>query len=159
MTRCAAVGCKHSTLSLWFVVTVCSLRFSFPNAVMSSRVQRACAVLYCHLWHARLYHIFFFSHFLINGTIFGKKIIYHHHHHISVMELGNLLTRSCLTCPEVSSKVCHDSFCQLGISVSLPWVIYYGTFFLHVVSSFSCIPLICLKLVLFLLPLQFVHLI
>jgi hypothetical protein len=47
---------------------------------------------------------------------------YHHHHHISVMELGHLLTRSGLTYPEVSSKVCHDSFCQLGNSVSLPWV-------------------------------------
>jgi len=83
---------------------------------------------------------------------------FHHHHHISVMELGHLLTRSGLTYPEVSSKVCHDSFCQLGNSVSLPWVIYYGAFYLHVVSSFSCIPVICLKLVLFLIPLQFVHL-
>ena len=45
---------------------------------------------------------------------------HHHHHHISVMEFGHLLTRSGLTCPEVSSKVCHDSFCQLGNSVSLP---------------------------------------
>ena len=33
------------------------------------------------------------------------------------MELGHLLTRSGLTCPEVFSKVCHDSFCQLGNSV------------------------------------------
>ena len=80
------------------------------------------------------------------------------HHRISVMELGHLLTRSGLTYPEVSSKVCHDSFCQLGNSVSLPWVIYYGAFYLHVVSSFSYIPVICLILVLFLIPLQFVHL-
>jgi hypothetical protein len=79
-------------------------------------------------------------------------LIYHHHHHISVMELGHLLTRSGLTYPEVSSKVCHDSFCQLGNSVSLPWVIYYEAFYLHVVSSFSCIPVVCLKLVLFLIP-------
>jgi hypothetical protein len=48
-----------------------------------------------------------------------------HHHHISVMELGHLLTRSDLTYPEVSSEVCHSSFCQLGNNVSLPWVIYY----------------------------------
>jgi len=82
----------------------------------------------------------------------------YHHHHISVMELGHLLTRSGLTYPEVSSKVCHDSFCQLWNSVSLPWVIYYKTFYLHVVSSFSCIPVICLKLVLFFIPLQFVYL-
>jgi len=40
--------------------------------------------------------------------------------------VGHLLTRSGLTYPEVSSKVCHDSFCQSGNSVSLPWVIYYG---------------------------------
>jgi hypothetical protein len=83
---------------------------------------------------------------------------HHHHHHISVMELGHLLTRSGLTYPEVSSKVCHDSFCQLGNSISLLWVIYYGAFYLHVVSSFSYIPVIYLKLVLFLIPLQFVHL-
>jgi len=83
---------------------------------------------------------------------------YHHHHHISVMELGHLLTRSGFTYPEVSSNVCHNSFCQLGNSVSLTWVIYYGAFYLHVVSSFSYIPVICLKLVLFLIPLQFVYL-
>jgi len=72
--------------------------------------------------------------------------IHHHHHHISVMELGHLLTRAGLTYPEVFSKICHDSFCQLGNSVSLPWIIYYETFYLHVVSSFSRIPVICLKL-------------
>ena len=41
---------------------------------------------------------------------------------IYLMELGHLLTRSGLTYPEVSSKVCLDSFCQLGNSVSSPWV-------------------------------------
>jgi hypothetical protein len=75
----------------------------------------------------------------------------HNHHHISVMELGHLLTRSVLTYPEVSSKVCHDSFCQLENSVSLPLAIYYEAFYLRVVSSFSCIPVICPKLVLYLL--------
>ena len=35
-----------------------------------------------------------------------------------------MLTRSGLTYPEISSKVCHDSFCQLENSVSLPWVMY-----------------------------------
>jgi hypothetical protein len=74
---------------------------------------------------------------------------HHHHHYISVMELGLLLTRSGFTYPEVSSKVCYDSFCQLGYSVSLPWVIYNGAFYLNVVSSFSYIQMICLKLVLF----------
>ena len=80
-----------------------------------------------------------------------------HHHDISVMELGHLFTRSGLTYPEVFSKVCHDSFCQLGNSVSLPWVIYYEAFYLHVVSSFSCIPVIRPKLALFLIPLQFLY--
>jgi len=73
------------------------------------------------------------------------------------MQLGHLLTRSGLTYPEVFSKVYHDSFCQLDSSISLPWVISFDAFYLHVVSSFSCIPLICPKLVLFLAPLQFVH--
>jgi hypothetical protein len=66
---------------------------------------------------------------------------HHHHHHISVMELGHLLTRSGLTYMEASSKVCHDSFCHLENSVSLPWVNYHEAFYLHVVSSFSCILL------------------
>ena len=74
------------------------------------------------------------------------------------MELGHLLTRSCLTYPEVFSKVYHDSFCQSDSSISLPWVIYFKAFCLHVVSSFSCIPVICPKLVLFLSSLQFVYL-
>ena len=30
---------------------------------------------YCHLWPVRLYRIF--PHYLINGTIFGKKVIEH----------------------------------------------------------------------------------
>ena len=77
---------------------------------------------------------------------------------ISFMELGHLLTSFGLTYLQVSSKVYHDSFCQLGSSISLPWVIYFEVFYLHVVSSFSCIPVICPKLVLFLTPLQFVHL-
>jgi hypothetical protein len=49
----------------------------------------------------------------------------HHHHHISVMQLGHVLTRSGLTCPKASSKVCHDSFCQSHSTVSLSWVVYY----------------------------------
>jgi hypothetical protein len=52
------------------------------------------------------------------------------------MELGHLLTRSGLIYPEVSSRVCHDSFCQLGNSVSLPCIIwYYEAFYLQVVKK------------------------
>ena len=50
------------------------------------------------------------------------------------MELGHLLAHSGLTYPEVSSKVYYDSFCQLGSSISLPWVIDFEAFYLHVVS-------------------------
>jgi len=75
------------------------------------------------------------------------------HHRKSIMQSGHLLTRSSLTYPEVSSKFCHNSFCQLHNSVSFPWVIYYKPFYLHVVSSFCCIPVICPELVLFLIPL------
>ena len=46
-----------------------------------------------------------------------------------------MLTRSGLTYSEISSKVYQDSFCQLGSSISLPWVIYFEAFYLHVVSS------------------------
>ena len=51
--------------------------------------------------------------------------------YISFMQLGHLLTRSGLTYTEVPSKVYHDSFCQLGSSVTLPWVIYFEAFYLH----------------------------
>ena len=69
-----------------------------------------------------------------------------------------LLTRSGLTYPEVSSKVYHDSFCQMGSSISLPWINCLEAFHLHVLSSFSFFPIICPKFLLFLTPLQFVHL-
>ena len=41
-----------------------------------------------------------------------RDVHHHHHHHISVMELGHLLTRSGLTYPEASSKVCHGETSQ-----------------------------------------------
>jgi hypothetical protein len=91
----------------------------------------------------------FRSHLLVNQVSFDctdKLVVIRHHHHLSFMELGHLLTRSGLTCPEVSSKVCHDSFCQLGSSVSLSSVVYYEAFCLHAVFSFSCILVICPKL-------------
>ena len=77
---------------------------------------------------------------------------------MSIMELGHLLTHSGLTYLEVSSEVCHDSFCQLGNGVSLPWAVCHEAFCLHVVSSSSCIPVVCLEPVLFLIPLQCVNL-
>jgi len=76
-------------------------------------------------------------------------ISYHHHLHTSFMQLSHLLTRSSLTYPDVSTKVYHDSFCQLWSSISLPWVICFKAIYLHVLSSFSYIPINCPKLVLF----------
>jgi hypothetical protein len=46
------------------------------------------------------------------------------------MELGHLLTRSDLTCPEVTSKDCRDTFCQSDSSVLLPLVVYYEAFYI-----------------------------
>jgi hypothetical protein len=88
-----------------------------------------------------------------NADVAVPKSKIHCHYHLSVMELDHLLTRSGLAYPEISSKDCHHSFCHLENSVSLPWVIYYKAFYLHAVSSFSCIPVICPKLLLFLFPL------
>ena len=70
------------------------------------------------------------------------------------MDLGHLLTPSGLTYLEVSSEVSHDFFCQLGNSASLSWVVCHDAFCLHVVPSSSCIPVVYLELVLFLIPLQ-----
>ena len=97
--------------------------------------------------------VFIFLFFYIRTVHLDNVKVFYHHHHIFVMELGHLLTRFGLTHLEVSSEVCHNSFCQLENSVSLPWVIYYEAFYLHVVSSFSCTPVICSKLVLFSIPL------
>jgi hypothetical protein len=36
-------------------------------------MERACALLCCHLWHDRLYNIF--PHYIINGTIFVKTLL------------------------------------------------------------------------------------
>jgi hypothetical protein len=66
----------------------------------------------------------------------GRVLAEHyHHHHISFMELNHLLTRSSLTYPEVSSKVYLDSFCQMGGSISLNWVINFESFCLRVVGT------------------------
>jgi len=106
----------------------------------------------CTSFHEKVGQLIFFKD-PIKSTLF-----FIHHHHIAVMELGHLLTRSGLTYPEVDSKFYHDSFCRLGNNLPLSWVIYYKAFYLHVVSSFSRITVICLKLVLFLIRLQFVYL-
>ena len=129
---------------------------TYPESLRKPTHNTARAHTHTHT-HIRTQEQLVFLHsFLIYLFIYHHH--HHHHHHISVMELGHLLTRSGLTYPEVSSKAYHDSFCQLGSSVSLPWVIYFVAFYLHVAASFPFIPVICPKYVLFLTPLQFVHL-
>jgi hypothetical protein len=83
---------------------------------------------------------------------------HHHHHHVAIKELGHLLTSSGLTHPEVFLMVFLGSFCLLECSFLLIWVISYVAFGLHVVSSFSCSPVFCLKLGLYLIPLQSLYL-
>ena len=73
-------------------------------------------------------------------------------------ELGHLLTLSGLAYLEVSSEFCHDSFCQLGNTVSLSWAVCHEAFCLHVVSISTCNPAVYLEPVLFLIPLQCVNL-
>ena len=60
----------------------------------------------------------------VSGFTSLRKVL----HHISFMESGHVLTLPGLTYPEVSSKVYHDFFCQLGGSISLPWVICPASF-------------------------------
>ena len=51
-------------IKLSVCTSICSLRYPACNAHAP----------YCHLWPVRLYSIFFFLHFLINGTIFYEKV-------------------------------------------------------------------------------------
>jgi len=154
-------SCKHccsggkKTINYLFWVCICSLRYPACNAHAP----------YCNLWFAPLYNIFphyliiSLSHYLINGMIFVRK-------NFIIIIIIIYLSWSWATCWPVPVSRTQKSlersamipFCQLGNSVSIPWVIYYRAFYLHVVSSFSCIPVICLNLVLFLIPLQFVYL-
>jgi len=54
------------------VITVCVCVYTHTHTVITS-MQSACAVLYCHLWTVRLYHIF--VHYLINDAILGMKLL------------------------------------------------------------------------------------
>jgi hypothetical protein len=122
----------------------------------SAGFETAIPASQCFRQHGHWHPYYTAFHIVISSSYHRHH--HHHHHHISVMELGHLLTRSDLTYPEVSSNVCHDSFCQLRNSVPLPWGIYYEMFYFNVLSSFYYIPVICPKLVLFLIPLQCVYL-
>ena len=64
------------------------------------------------------------------------------------MELGRFLTRSGLTCSEVSSLVSPGFYCLLVRSCLLHVfsVIYQGALCLYVATSFFCIPVFFPKL-------------
>ena len=63
---CSSNHCGNGkTMSITYSESVCSLRFPARNAHAP----------YCPLCSAMLYNIF--PHYLINGTIFGKKVIEH----------------------------------------------------------------------------------
>jgi hypothetical protein len=61
--------------TVWVVrVTIVAVEKEYVSNMMSVWfLAFFCAVLYCHLWPVWLYHIF--AHYLINGTIFEKKVI------------------------------------------------------------------------------------
>jgi hypothetical protein len=73
------------------------------------------------------------------------------HHHLAKMELGHLLTRSSLTHLEVSVLVSPGFFCLIFCSILVFSVIYYGVFCLYFATHLFCIPVLCLKLALYLL--------
>jgi hypothetical protein len=83
------------------------------------------------VWLSRSSHsfIFFWLHFLSSSSYICHGV-------------GPLVDPFRSHVSKVPSKVCHDSFCHSGSSVSLPSVIHYDAICLHVVSSFSCIPVI-----------------
>jgi hypothetical protein len=59
--------CRGNTISITYSQCV--------SVALVIRHAKRSAVLYCHLWPVWLYHIF--PHYLINGTIFWKKVIEH----------------------------------------------------------------------------------
>ena len=46
---------------------------AYLHVALLFHMQRVCAILWRHLWPRSFHHIF--RHYLINGTIFGKKLL------------------------------------------------------------------------------------
>ena len=145
-----------------FMIFIIHFMFVFSFCMLGFILCVFCVfVLFCVLFLLTYIAVSFLCTSLLTIATGGENPVavhHHHRHHLSVMELGHLLTCSGLTNPEVCSKIFLDSFYHLGNIVSLPWVIYYEAFYFHVVSSSSCIPVFCPRLVSFLIPLQFVYL-
>jgi hypothetical protein len=81
-----------------------------------------------------------------------------YHLHVYIKDLGHLLTHSSLTHPDVSSVVFLGYSCLLGCSFLSIWIICYLTFDLRVLSIFTLNPVLCPKLGLYLIPLQYLYL-
>ena len=67
-------------------------------------MQSECALLYCHLWPVRLYHIF--PHYLIKGTIFGNNLI---EHKICVLILSTTFVPNISHSKKNSARYIHKS--------------------------------------------------
>jgi hypothetical protein len=81
-------------------------------------------------------------------TIEHHHYHHHNHHHVAIKELGHMLTSSGLTHLEVWSSLVTSTFWDVVfLSVC---VICYVAFDLYV-SIFSCSPVVCLKLGLYLI--------
>jgi hypothetical protein len=85
-------------------------------------------------------------HWLVSGR-------HHHHHHLAIMEPGNLLTRSSVTHPEVSSIVSSVSFYVWAVVFSILGYLLTA-FCFHVAFNSTCSPVLYPKLALYLIPLQ-----
>jgi hypothetical protein len=59
----------HKELKYFWVQVICLFLGAFAKF---RKATISFAVLYCHIWPVWLYYIF--PHYLINGTIFGKKV-------------------------------------------------------------------------------------
>ena len=98
--------------------TACSYFFPQPHSTVTG--------LYLHVFFEAVHTVRLVSrhvclptvnaHFSVN---YNNNNNNNNNNNLSVMDLGHLLTRSGITYPEVSSKVCHDSFCQLENSVMI----------------------------------------
>jgi len=100
-----------SSSSFFFSLGLILMQLLFQLFSYLPRFSHACYKHEDFVWYTEICMNF------RNVTI---KRVKRHHHHMSVMELGHLLTRSDLTYLEVSSEVCHGSFCQLGIVFHYP---------------------------------------
>jgi hypothetical protein len=64
---------ESNTIEYWAYSSECVCLYTYLFSM-----QSACAVLYCHLWHVRLYNFFFFHIVSLTALISGKKKVVEH---------------------------------------------------------------------------------